>query len=152
MNQPSLLVKIGRFIFLLVLVNLIGYISAGYMTPDTMEWYQSLSVSNLNPPNYVFSIAWGILFILQAIAAFLVWGKASPRYFVLQLGLNMLWSFTFFYLRSPLWAFVVLILFILALMANIKSFAHANRLAGWLIVPTLLWSFFALYLNWVIAF
>ena len=151
MKKPSLLVKIGRFIFLLVLVNLIGLIGAGYMDEDTMAWYHTLPVSNLNPPDYLFGLVWTILFWLQAIAAFLVWGKASPRYFVLQLALNMLWSFTFFYLRSPVWALVVLAFFIFALMANIKSFARVSRIAAWLIVPTLLWALFALYLNIVIA-
>jgi len=151
MKQPSLLVKIGRFIFLLVLVNLIGLVGNSYMNEETMAWYHTLPVSNLNPPDYIFGIVWTILFWLQAIAAFLVWGKASPRYFVLQLALNMLWSFTFFYLRTPVWALVILVFFIFALMANIKSFARVSSIAAWLIVPTLLWAIFALYLNIVVA-
>ena len=152
MTHISSLQKIGRFIFLLVLVNLIGAISASYMTQDTMIWYNHLPLSKLNPPDYVFGIVWSILLFLQVIAAFLVWGKASPRYFVLQLALNMLWSFTFFYLRNPAAALIVVIFFILALMMNIKSFGRANKGAGWLIVPTLLWAFFALYLNSVLIF
>ncbi|MBQ3696055.1 MAG: tryptophan-rich sensory protein [Alphaproteobacteria bacterium] len=152
MKKISLLQKIGRFIFLLVLVNLIGWVASGYMTDDTMAWYWTLPHSNLNPPDYIFGPVWGILLFLQAVAAYLVWGKASPRWFVLQLALNMLWSFAFFYLRSPGGALVVLVFFILALMANIKSFGKTNLLAGWLIVPTLLWAFFALYLNTVLVF
>ena len=152
MKSPSLLTKIGRFVFLLVLVNLIGYIASSYMTPSTMAWYRTLPVSSLNPPDSIFGAVWGILFFLQAIAAFLVWGKASPRSFVLQLALNMLWSFSFFYLRNPALALIVLIFFILALIANINTFSKAKRIAGWLMVPTLLWAFFAFYLNAVIVF
>ena len=152
MQKISLLTKIGRFLFLLILVNIIGYVASSYMTDDTQIWYRALPHSSLNPPDYIFSVVWGILLFLQAIAATIVWGKASPRFFVLQLALNMLWSFIFFYLRRPDFALAVVICFIWALIMNIKSFAAANKLAGWLIVPTLLWSFFALYLNSAIVF
>ena len=148
----SLTQKIGRFLFLLVLVNLIGFISSAYMTPETTKWYHTLPLSSLNPPDYVFGLVWSVLLFLQAIAAYLVWGKASPRYFVLQLALNMLWSFVFFSLRRPDSALVIVLLFILALMMNIKDFAKANRTAGWLLVPTLFWVFFAVYLNGIIVF
>ena len=152
MQRNSMLTKVGRLIFLIILVNVIGYVASSYMTPETMAWYDGLAHSTLNPPNWVFSLVWGILLLLQAIAAFIVWGKASPRYFVLQLALNMLWSFCFFYLKSPAWALGIVILFLLALCANIKVFAEKNKWAGWLLVPTLLWGFFALYLNAVIVF
>ncbi len=152
MQSVSLLRKVGRLIFLIILVNVIGYVGASYMTPNTMLWYDSLPKANLNPPQYVFPIVWGILFLLQAIAAFLVWGKASPRWFVIQLVLNMLWSFSFFYLKNPALALGVLVLFIIALCFNIRAFDKANRFAGWLIVPTLLWAIFALYLNGAIVF
>ena len=74
MKYNMIFTKIARFIFLLVLVNVIGYIASAYMTDDTMVWYQALPHSPLNPPNYVFSIVWSILLFLQAIAAYLVWG------------------------------------------------------------------------------
>ena len=152
MKSISIIQQIGRFVFLIVLVNLIGYIASSYMTDDTMIWYHALPLSTLNPPDYIFGLVWSILLFLQAVAAFIVWGKTSPRYFVLQLALNMLWSFTFFYLRNPAAALVVVFFFILALIANIKSFGKANKTAGWLIVPTLLWAFFAFYLNADILF
>ena len=151
-QQISLLKKTGRLIFLILLVNTIGYIASGYMTKDTMIWYNALPQSSLTPPSYVFGIVWSILLLMQAISAFLVWGKASPRYFVLQLGLNMLWSFIFFYLKRPDIALVTVLLFVLALIMNIISFSKANKTAAWLLVPTLLWSFFAIYLNSIIAF
>ena len=152
MQQNHILSKTGRFIFLFILVNLVGYISRAYMTDDTIIWYNALPHSPLTPPSFVFGIVWSILLFLQAVAAYLVWGKASPRYFVLQLALNMLWSFVFFYLRLPHIALITVVFFVLALIMNIKSFAKANKWAGWLLVPTLLWSFFAIYLNAFIVF
>ncbi|MBQ3784965.1 MAG: tryptophan-rich sensory protein [Alphaproteobacteria bacterium] len=144
--------RIGQFIFLVFLVNLVGYIGSSYMTADTMVWYHQLPASFLTPPDYIFGIVWSFLLFLQAIAAFLVWGRATPRYFVLQLALNMLWSFSFFGLRNPTAALVVVIFFILALIMNIRTFGRELKVAGWLIIPTLLWALFALYLNSVVVF
>ena len=152
MQNISLLKNAGRLLFLILLVNIIGYIASGYMTKDTMVWYQALPQSSLTPANYVFGIVWSILLTLQAFAAFLVWGKASPRFFVLQLALNMAWSFVFFYLRRPDIALVVVLLFIGALVMNIRAFGKINKVSGWLLVPTLLWAIFAVYLNAVIVF
>ena len=147
MQHNSLFQKVCRLVFLLVLVNVIGYIASGYMTPETLKWYHALPQSKLTPPDALFGVVWSLLFTLQAISAFLVWGKVTPRYFALQLALNMLWSFCFFYLRSPLAAFFTLILFTLAVIATIKSFYKASKVASWLMLPTLLWALFAMYLN-----
>lgn len=152
MPKISSFKKFLRFFYLFLLVNTIGYIASSYMTKDTMIWYNALPQSSLTPPSYMFGIIWSVLLFLQAVSAFLVWGKVSPRYFVLQLGLNMLWSFVFFYLRRPDIALVIVFLFLIALGMNIISFAKANKWSGWLLVPTLLWGLFAVYLNAVIVF
>ena len=151
MAHISFAQKAGRFLFLLVLVNAIGYIASEYMTQDTIIWYEALPLSSLTPPRPAFTVVWSILLLLQAISAFLVWGKASPRYFVLQLALNMLWSFVFFYLRNPGIALITVLLFVWALAMNITTFGRVRKLAGWLLAPTLLWAIFAIYLNLVIV-
>ena len=152
MQRKSVWRSAARLFFLLVLVNTIGYIAGSYMTPDTIEWYDSLPNSVITPPGWVFSVAWTILFFLMAISAFLVWGRASPRWFVAQLMANMLWSFSFFYLRNPLSALGILILMQFFLFLNIRSFGKISKWAGALLVPTFIWSLFALYLNAYIVF
>ena len=147
MQKKSVFKSALRLFFLLFLVNTIGYIGGSYMTTDTMIWYYSLPNSVLTPPDWVFSVVWTILFTLMAISAFLVWGRASPRWFVAQLMMNMLWSFSFFYLRNPLLAAGILCLMLVFLVLNIRSFGKISKVSGWLLVPTLLWSLFALYLN-----
>ena len=147
MQKKSVWRSAGRLFFLLLLVNTIGYIGSTYMTPETMLWYYSLPNSSLTPPDWVFPVVWTILFFLMAVSAFLVWGRASPRWFVAQLMMNMLWSFCFFYLRNPLLAAGIIILMLIFLFLNIRSFGKSSKIAGWLLVPTFLWSLFALYLN-----
>ena len=152
MQKKSIWRSALRLFFLFFLVNTIGYIGGSYMTPQTVVWYYSLPNSPLTPPDWVFPMVWTILFTLMAISAFLVWGRASPRWFVAQLMANMLWSFCFFYLKSPLLAVVIIILMLCFLFLNIISFGKVSKLAGFLLVPTFFWVLFALYLNLYIVF
>ena len=145
--QKKLFKKLWQFIFLLVVVNIVSGIAVAYMTTETMQWYDNLTHSELNPPRWAFSIIWSILLLLQAIAGTIAWGRAHFRYFIAQLFLNTLWSFCFFYLKSPALALAILILFLLALAANIHDFFKVSKRAGWLLIPTFLWGIFALYLN-----
>ena len=147
MQRKSVWRSAGRLFFLLLLVNTIGYIGRTYMTPQTMIWYHSLPNSSLTPPDWVFPITWSILFTLMAISAFLVWGRASPRWFVAQLIMNMLWSFSFFYLKNPILAAGIVVLMLIFLILNIISFGKVSKIAGGLLIPTFIWSLFALYLN-----
>ena len=81
------------------------------------------------------------------ISMFLVWNKASPRFFALQLMCTALWPFVFFYLHSVQGGIGVIIALIVLLVLTIKTFYPVSKTAGLLLVPQLLWSFFALYLN-----
>ena len=152
MQRKSIWKSAIRLFFLFFLVNTIGYIGGTYMTPETMMWYHSLANSPLTPPDWVFSIVWTILFFLMAISAFWVWGRASPRWFVAQLMMNMLWSFCFFYLKNPAWAIVMIILMIIFLVLNIRDFWKVSTWAGILLIPTFLWVLFAFYLNLYIIY
>ena len=147
MQTKSVWRQVGELLFLLILVNSVGGIGSLYMTSDTLNWYHQLNGSPLTPPDWAFGIVWSVLFFLMALSMFLVWGRASPRWFAIQLICNMLWSFCFFYLRSPILAELVLFVLIFALFMNVCLFYKVSKLSGLLLLPTLLWSLFALYLN-----
>ena len=129
MQKKSIWQAAGRLFFLLLLVNTIAYIGGSYMTPQTITWYHSLPNSSLTPPDWVFPIVWAILFFLMAISAFLVWGRASPRWFVAQLMTNMLWSFCFFYLKNPTLSLGILFLMLIFLVLNIISFGKVSKIS-----------------------
>ena len=147
MQTKSVWHQVGELLFLLIVVNFVGFIGSLYMTPETLKWYHQLNNSPLTPPDWIFGVVWSVLFFLMALSMFLVWGRASPRWFTTQLIFNMLWSFSFFYLRSPLLAEMVLIGLIFSLIMNITEFYKVSKLSGILLIPTFLWSLFALYLN-----
>lgn len=136
-----------RLLFLLLLTNAVGYLGGAVMNEQTMLWYDGLNQSTLTPQPIVFMVVWPILYLLMSISAFLVWDKVSPRYFCLQLVANGLWPMAFFYFRSPLAALIVLIFMIAFIALTIRDFSKESKISGWLLVPLLLWSCFALYLN-----
>ena len=109
-------------------------------------WYQALIKSPLNPPGYVFGIVWPILYILMAISAYMTYQKVYQLFYI-QLLLNTVWSWIFFYFHLPLIALVdIYVLIIINIYILFKMF-KLNNLAGYLYVPYILWLFFASYLN-----
>jgi tryptophan-rich sensory protein len=67
-----------------------------------------------------------------------------------QLLLNVTWSWIFFGMHQPGWAFVEIVILWLAIVATTVAFFHCSKLAGWLMVPYLGWVSFAAVLNFTI--
>lgn len=128
---------------------------AGFLTRNSMNIYADINTPPLSPPGFIFPIVWTILYVLMGISLYLVReSKADAELknkgylvFALQLAFNFLWSIVFFNLRWYLFAAIWLIALIILIALNIFYFAQANRVAGVLLVPYLLWCAFALYLN-----
>ena len=119
------------------------------------RWYKGLTKPSFNPPEWLFGPAWTVLYVLMAIAAWLVWkhGLGAPgvklalAVFLVQLILNALWSVLFFGLRSPLAGLVDIIAMWLAILATIVLFFRVSVPAGVLLLPYIAWVSFAALLN-----
>ena len=123
------------------------------------EWYYHiLHKPSWNPPDWLFPPAWSLLFLLMGIALYLVveqgYAKMKIRgalaFFGVQLVLNLGWSATFFGLHSPMMALFVIVLLWLAIVMTIVKFRAISPLAGYLLIPYLLWVSFASFLNFTI--
>lgn len=119
-------------------------------------WYEGLEKPKLTPPNWVFGPVWTALYLLMAVAAGLVWRQAGFNgacmalfLYAVQLGLNAAWSWLFFGLHRPAWAFVDITLLGIAIVATIIAFGRISRIASWLMAPYLAWTIFAGYLNFM---
>lgn len=115
-------------------------------------WYPTLSKPSFTPPSWLFAPVWTFLYILMGIAVGLVWQRSGGLntaliLFLVQLVLNAAWSFLFFTLRSPLVALLDLVLLWGVLLATLVLFFRTNPLSGWLLLPYLAWTSFALVLN-----
>ncbi len=118
------------------------------------NWHAALSKPSWNPPNWVFAPVWTTLYVLIAVAGWLVWRErpaawakhASVLWFV-QMALNAAWSWLFFGLHETLWALVDIVLMVITIAAFVAVSWQPKRLAAWLFVPYLLWVSFATALN-----
>lgn len=123
---------------------------------DSREFYAALERPSWAPPGWLFGPVWTTLYVLMGVAAWLVWrtpGGSGLRLaglwlFVLQLALNALWTWIFFYWRSGGWALAEIALLWLVIVAVIVCFAAVRPLAGWLLAPYLAWVTFAMALTW----
>lgn len=132
----------------------VGLLSS-YLAGDISGVYQTLNQPPLAPPGWIFPIAWGILYALMGIAAALIpTARASDEdkkraltLYGLQLLFNFSWSILFF--RFELyWLSVAIILILLLLVAlTFIHFWKIRPLAGYLLIPYLLWLLYATYLN-----
>ena len=131
----------------------VGYVSKIIQEPSMQEWYSTLVKSSLNPPGVVFAVVWPVLYLLMGISAGIIWSIRSiytwltMLLFFVQLGLNLVWSVTFFGLQSPILAFLILILLFVAVLLYAAAAFLQNRAAGYMNIPYLLWLLFAMYLN-----
>jgi translocator protein len=130
----------------------------GALTQPNLDWYATLTKPGFAPPNSAFPIVWTILYVMMAVAAWLVWrslGDAGDKktaliWFGVQLAMNVAWSFAFFFLQRPDYGFGVIMALLVAIVITIVLFARLSRTAALLLVPYLLWVCFATGLNFTI--
>jgi translocator protein len=147
---------IGLVVFIAVCLGA-GSLGAIATTPEIDGWYRTLAKPDWNPPDSVFGPVWTTLFILMGIAGWLVWKPAGFKaaampltLFGVQLVLNVAWSWIFFGMHQPGWAFVEIVILWLAIVATTVAFFRSSQIAGWLMVPYLAWVSFAAVLNFTI--
>lgn len=121
------------------------------------EWYTALTKPSWNPPNWLFGPVWSVLYLLMAISVWLVWRKEGFSgaifplgIFLLQLILNAAWSWLFFGLHEPSFAFIEILGLWLAILVNIILFWRINTVSGVLLLPYLAWVTFAAFLNYTL--
>ena len=130
----------------------VGGLSA-WLTHDAMDAYKNLRQPPLAPPGWVFPAVWSVLYALMGIAAYLAWVRDSTGrtgalfWYGLQLACNFLWTLIFFNMGQYALAFFWLLgLWILIFITTVRFFRETSA-AGWLLLPSLLWTAFAAYLN-----
>lgn len=118
------------------------------------EWYAALEKPPWTPPSAVFGPVWTALYVLMAVAAWLVWkrhGFAGARpalgLYLVQLAANAAWSWLFFGRRDIAAAFADIVVLWLLIAATLVLFRRRHATAGLLLVPYLLWVTFAAALN-----
>jgi tryptophan-rich sensory protein len=53
----------------------VGFVGSLFTRPAISTWYVLIEKPSFNPPNWIFVPVWSILYVLMAVAAYLVWRK-----------------------------------------------------------------------------
>lgn len=128
---------------------------AGVVTSSNIvTWYEMLNRPSFRPPNWLFAPVWTSLYILMGISFFLILQtkstlskNAAIQFTVLQMLLNTLWSFLFFYFHQLGTSLVEIILLWTCIFMMIRAYYPINKLAAYLQIPYLAWVSFATILN-----
>lgn len=135
--------------------NFVAACSGAFFKPD--EWYDNLKKPSWQPPKWLFPVVWTPMYIIIAVAGWLVWRDAEPGAATLPLTIygahlffNFLWSAIFFGMKRMDWALYEIIFLWGTLVGIIITFHPINTTASYLLLPYLVWATFAAYLNYVV--
>jgi len=116
--------------------------------------YARLDLPVWAPPAWLFGPVWTVLYVLIAVAGWLVWRAAGTRgaavflgVYVLQLLLNAAWTPLFFGAGLQGLALADILLLVVAVAATLFLARPHSRSAVVLLVPYLVWVAFAAALN-----
>jgi len=148
--------KPAAFVINIAITLGIGALGAWATLQSVKTWYPTLNKPSFNPPDWLFRPVWTTLYILIGIAAYLVWIRRDkidhfPRtvaIYLIQLILNLGWSFIFFYLREVGFALAEIILLLVFIVINAAMFYKISKWAGLIFIPYFIWVSFATILTY----
>jgi translocator protein len=148
------LVAMSNTLSLFVFFALVGCAAITGALFPTGDWYEALNRPSWTPPNWVFPIAWTILYFMIAIAGWRVWKAAGfgPALIVWGLGVafNAAWSWIMFGEHQIGWALADLIAMGISIVLFIALAWPIDRTAAYLFLPYLVWVTYAGALNlWI---
>ena len=125
-----------------------GLVTISYKEP----WYSQLVKSSYNPPDWIFAPVWTTLYLMMTFAIWLFWLSKKRDmntiyiYFI-HILFNTTWSVIFFAFHNILLALINLMILIWLIVVLILRYRRVNNVSAYLMIPYLLWSFYALFLN-----
>ncbi|KNX42199.1 MAG: TspO/MBR family protein [Roseovarius sp.] len=115
--------------------------TGGLFSPG--EWYDRLKKPWWTPPNWLFPVAWTLLYVCMAAAGARV--AVSPdngiamAFWALQIALNGLWTPVFFGLKKMRLGLIVLSGLWVSVAASVVALWQVDMIAGLLFLPYLAW-------------
>ncbi len=151
-NTYMLKNKFLSFLFFLTITFSASFIG-GFVTITYKEpWYSQLIKSNYNPPDWIFAPVWTMLYFMMSLAIWFFWNskkrdlKTIYIYFI-HIVFNTTWSIVFFALHNIPIALVNLSILVFLIIILILRFRRVNLVSYYLMIPYLLWTSYALFLN-----
>lgn len=149
----------NSFVALIVMIAIplaVGLI-ASMLTRNAQIAFVRLAKPPLAPPAWLFPVVWTIMYALMGLASYKIYlsydagRNIALTLYGIQLIFNFAWSIIFFrngtYWFAAAWLLIMWLMILLLIMVT-NTF---SKIATILLIPYLLWSTFALYLNVGIA-
>ena len=144
--------KFISFILFFIITYSASFIGGMATISFKEPWYSELIKSNYNPPDWIFAPVWTTLYLMMTLAIWFFWHSKNSDmntiyiYFI-HIVFNTTWSIIFFGLHQTLFALIVLLVLIFLIIILIIRFKRVNFVSYYLMIPYLLWCFYALVLN-----
>lgn len=146
----------GRALIAIPAIVLAG-LAMGWLSNSGMDngWYVQLEMPAFQPPSWMFGVVWTGLYALMGLALAIIWNEppfkertGALQLFFIQLALNFAWSPVFFGGRMIEIGLLLLVAILIAALVTAKAFKRIRPVAGWLLLPYLLWLCLAVALNY----
>ena len=144
--------KFISFILFFIITYSASFIGGMATISFKEPWYSELIKSNYNPPDWIFAPVWTTLYLMMTLAIWFFWHSKNRDmntiyiYFI-HIVFNTTWSIVFFGLHQILFALIVLLILIFLIVILIIRFKRGNLTSYYLMIPYLLWTLYALFLN-----
>ena len=150
--------KFLKYILSVAVCLLAGGLGTIFTVSAIPTWYAALNKPFFSPPNYLFGPVWTLLYVLMGISVGIIWQKGIKSkkvkdavcVFIIQLGLNAIWSPVFFGARNLFLALIIIILMWIYILKTILAFRKIDNIASYLLYPYIAWVSFATLLNFAV--
>jgi tryptophan-rich sensory protein len=146
--------RIISFIICIAIVCFVAILGSIFTSPGVKtSWYQSIK-PDLTPPDWVFPIAWTVIFLLIGYSLYYAWQAKKHRakvaiLFGINFIFNVAWSYLYFGMQNPLYAFYDIIALWLSIDFMIFALLKIDKRSSLLLIPYFLWVSFASILNYL---
>lgn len=155
MDTTSTRTRTVRLLVALTAPLIVGAIGGIATSSSLSNWYPALQKPDWTPPGWLFAPVWTALYLGMGYASWRIWMKGLQYrpvrtawiLYLVQLTLNLAWTLLFFGLQRPDLALIDIFLLDTVLAVTLIAFLRLDRLAGLILSPYLLWSWFATALN-----
>ena len=151
-NTYMLKNKFISFILFFIITYSASFVG-GLVTINFKEpWYSELVRSNFTPPDWVFAPVWTTLYLMMTFAIWFFWHSKNRDFktvyiYLIHIFFNTTWSVVFFGFHNISLALINLIILIFFIIILILRFKSVNNVSSYLMIPYLLWTSYALFLN-----
>ena len=154
-NMNMLKNKFISFIIFAIITYSVSFIGSIATISYKESWYSTLNKSVLTPPDWVFAPVWTTLYLFMAIAIWSAWHKNYNInlvfIYLIHLCFNTTWSIVFFVFHNIELALINLIVILMFIALLTFKYKKINNLSFYLMIPYLLWSSYALILNFTLV-